>query len=190
MNKIKAGYALCGSFCTISDSIEQMNYLSENGYDLYPIFSEVVSSYDTRFGKADDIKDKIEKITGREIITNIKEAEPIGPKKLFDVLIVCPCTGNTLAKLANGITDSCVTMAVKAHLRNMRPVVLSIATNDGLGASARNIGTLMNYRDIYFVPFSQDDPINKEKSLIADFSLLDETVKAALNGKQLRPVIN
>lgn len=189
MNKIKAGFALCGSFCTISDSIEQMKQLTENGYDLFPIFSEAVCSFDTRFGKAADIKARVEEITGKEIITNIKDAEPIGPKKLFDVLIVCPCTGNTLAKLANGITDSSVTMAVKAHLRNMRPVILAIATNDALGASAKNIGALLNYRDIYFVPFSQDDPVNKEKSLISDFSLLQDTINAALNGKQIRPVI-
>lgn len=189
MDKIKAGFALCGSFCTIPDSIKQLRALAQQEYELFPIFSEIVTSCDTRFGKADDIKHEVEKITGKEIIMSIKDAEPIGPKKLFDILIVCPCTGNTLAKLANGITDSSVTMAVKAHLRNMRPVVLAIATNDALGASAKNIGALLNYRDIYFVPFAQDDPINKEKSLIADFSLLNDTVKAALEGKQLRPVI-
>ncbi len=189
MSKIKAGYALCGSFCTIADSIKQMKNLTEKGFELFPICSEITAFTDTRFGKAEDIKNQIREITGHEIIVNIKDAEPIGPRKLFDVLIVCPCTGNTLAKLANGITDSSVTMAVKAHLRNMRPVVLAIATNDALGASAKNIGALLNYRDIYFVPFAQDDPVNKEKSLISDFSLLEETVLTALDGKQIRPVI-
>lgn len=189
MSKIKAGYAFCGSFCTIRDSIRQMKVLADKNFELFPICSEIMASTDTRFGKADDIKNEIKAITGKEIILNIKDAEPIGPKKLFDVLIVCPCTGNTLAKLANGITDSSVTMAVKAHLRNMRPVVLAIATNDALGASAKNIGALLNYRDIYFVPFAQDDPINKEKSLISDFTLLEETVLSALESKQIRPVI-
>lgn len=189
MSKIKVGFALCGSFCTIADSINEMKKLADKEYEIFPICSEIMSNTDTRFGKAEDIKNEIVKITGKEIISTIKDAEPIGPKKLFDILIVCPCTGNTLAKLSNGITDSSVTMAVKAHLRNMRPVVLAIATNDALGASAKNIGALLNYRDIYFVPFAQDDPVNKEKSLIADFSLLEDTVKAALTGKQIRPVI-
>ena len=189
MSKIKAGFALCGSFCTIADSIKEMKKLAESEFELFPIFSEILASTDTRFGTAEDFKRQVTDITKKEIITSIKAAEPIGPKKLFDVLIVCPCTGNTLAKLAHGITDSSVTMAVKAHLRNMRPVVLAIATNDALGASAKNIGALFNYRDIYFVPFAQDDPVNKEKSLIADFSLLKKTTLAALEGKQIRPVI-
>ncbi len=189
MQKIKLGFALCGSFCTINDAVEQMSILKDKGFDIIPIFSEVVSTYDTRFTKAKELKEQVERICENKVIANIVEAEPIGPKKMFDILTVCPCTGNTLAKLANGITDSSVTMAVKAHLRNNRPVVLSIATNDALGGSAKNIGQLLNMKNIYFTPFRQDDPVKKEKSIIADFSLLEATIEEALKGRQLSPVI-
>lgn len=189
MQNIKLGFAMCGSFCTINDAVTEMAALKEMGYDITPIFSEVVSKYDTRFTNARELKEGVEALCGKKVISNLVEAEPIGPKKLFDVLVVCPCTGNTLAKLANGITDSSVTMAVKAHLRNNRPVVLAIATNDALGGSAKNIGYLLNMKNIYFTPFRQDDPIKKEKSIIADFTLLNKTIIHALNGNQISPVL-
>ena len=189
MQDIKLGYAICGSFCTIKESLEEVKRLVSDGFSVTPILSEIAASANTRFTRADDLTATLTELCGRPPITSIVEAEPIGPKKLFDILAVCPCTGNTLAKLANGITDSTVTMAVKAHLRNNRPVVLAIATNDALGGSARNIGTLLNTKNIYFVPFGQDDPIKKEKSIIADFSRLKETVFAALEGKQIAPLI-
>lgn len=186
---IKLGYAICGSFCTISDSVLQMENLISKGYDLYPILSPIVMNTNTRFGKADDLKNKIEELTGNKIIDSIVSAEPIGPKKMFDALIICPCTSNTLAKLCYGITDTNVTMAVKSHIRNDRPVIVALATNDALGASAKNIGKLLNRRNYYFVPFSQDDPINKKRSMIADFSLLEATLTEALKGNQITPII-
>ncbi len=185
---IKLGYAICGSFCTISDSVLQIQKLISKGYDIQPILSPIVLSANTRFGQADDLKEKIEKITGKRIISSIVEAEPIGPKKMFDALIICPCTSNTLAKLCYGITDTSVTMAVKSHIRNDRPVIIALATNDALGASAKNIGYLLNRKNIYFVPFAQDDPINKKRSMIADFNLLEETVTSALNSVQISPI--
>ena len=189
MKDTKLGFAMCGSFCTINDAVEQINILTKKGIKITPIFSEIVAASDTRFAKASELKAKVEEICGEKIISSIVEAEPIGPKKLFDALIVCPCTGNTLAKLANGITDSTVTMAVKAHLRNNRPVILAIATNDALGASAKNIGLLLNTKNIYFVPFGQDDPIKKEKSIISDYTKLYDTLSEALVGKHIAPLI-
>ena len=189
MQKIKLGFAMCGSFCTINDALEQLKFLKEKDFDIIPIFSEVVSKYDTRFTKADELRKTVESICENKVISTIVEAEPIGPKKLLDVLAVCPCTGNTLAKLAGGITDSTVTMAVKAHLRNNRPVVLSIATNDALGGSAKNIGHLLNTKNIYFTPFRQDDPIKKEKSVIADFTKLYDSINEALLGRQINPLM-
>ena len=189
MQKIKLGFALCGSFCTIREAVEQIVILKEKGFDIQPVFSEIVASADTRFTNAEILRNQVEKICEKKIISSIVEAEPIGPKKLFDALIVCPCTGNTLAKLANGITDSTVTMAVKAHLRNNKPVILAIATNDALGGSARNIGTLLNTKNIYFVPFRQDDPINKEKSIIADYSLIYDTLLKSVENKQISPLL-
>lgn len=189
MQNIKLGFAICGSFCTINDAITEMTTLKNKGFDITPIFSEVVSKYDTRFTNAKELRETVEALCGKKVISSIVEAEPIGPKKLFDVLVVCPCTGNTLAKLANGITDSSVTMAVKAHLRNNKPVILTIATNDALGGSAKNIGYLLNMKNIYFTPFRQDDPKSKEKSIIADFSLINDTITEALKGKQISPVL-
>ncbi len=189
MQNSKVGFAMCGSFCTIAEAIEQMKFLKTKGFDIQPIFSEIVSKTDTRFIKAQDLKDKVSEICEKNIITTIPEAEPIGPKNLLDALVVCPCTGNTLAKISLGITDTPVTMAVKAHLRNNKPVVLAIATNDALGASAQNIGRLLNTKNIYFTPFRQDDPITKEKSLVADYSLLYDTLILALEGKQISPTI-
>lgn len=186
---IKLGYAICGSFCTIANSIKEMEKLINKGYDIYPIFSPIVLSTDTRFGKAKELKEKVENLTGKKILTTITETEPIGPKKMFDVLTVCPCTSNTLAKLCYGITDTSVTMAVKSHIRNERPVVLSLATNDALGATAKNIGHLLNRQNYYFVPFSQDEPENKRRSMIADFTLLEATIQEALKGRQISPII-
>ncbi len=189
MHGLTAGYALCGSFCTIADSVKQIEKLTKNNINVVPIMSEIVYNTDNRFNKADELKEKVITLTGNQIIHTITGAEPIGPKKLLDILIVSPCTGNTIAKIANGITDSSVTMAVKAHLRNNRPVVLAIATNDALGGSAVNIGKLLNTKNIYFVPFGQDDPIGKNNSLIADFDKTLETIFAAINGEQLQPIL-
>ncbi len=189
MKDLKLGFALCGSFCTIKEAVEQIEYLKGKGADITPIMSEIVQCSNTRFTNAEELKNKIESICEKQIISTVVEAEPIGPKRLFDALIVCPCTGNTLAKLNLGITDNTVTMAVKAHLRNNRPVILAIATNDALGGSAKNIGGLLNTKNIYFVPFRQDDPKSKEKSIIADYKLLEPTVLAALDEKQFGPLI-
>lgn len=186
---IKVGYAVCGSFCTIENSITQIKKLTSTGYDVSPILSPIVCSTDTRFGKATDIINQIEDITGKKAIRSIEAAEPIGPKKMFDILVVCPCTSNTLAKLAYGITDTSVTMAVKSHIRNEKPVLIALATNDALGASAKNIGRLLNRKNYYFVPFSQDDPIGKPRSMIADFDMLEPALISALSGKQLTPIV-
>ncbi len=189
LNGLTAGYAVCGSFCTMADSLKQIPVLKDMGMNVIPILSNTVYSTDNRFNNAQTLCDDIEKLSGNKIIHTITGAEPIGPKKLLDVLIISPCTGNTLAKLANGITDTSVTMAAKAHLRNNRPIVLAIATNDALGASAVNIGKLLNTKNIYFVPFGQDDPHGKNNSLISDFEKIPETVKKALNGEQLQPIL-
>lgn len=185
----KIGFAITGSSCNFSIVFPEIEKLAEEGADLYPIISEAVNTFDTRFGTADEWKEKLKDITGKEPINTIVEAEPVGPKLNLDILVVVPCTGNTAAKLANGITDTTVTMAVKAHLRNNKPVVLGVATNDGLGASAKNIGVLMNAKHIYFVPLGQDNPENKPKSLVADFSKLKATIESALVGEQIQPVL-
>ena len=189
MQDITLGYALTGSFCTIKESVKALKTLKTN-YDIkiIPIFSEIVYSTDTRFGKAEDLKREVEEICQNKIIHTVVGAEPIGPKNLLDILVVAPATGNTLAKSALSITDSTVTMAIKAHLRNNKPVVLGIATNDALGGSAKNIGLLHNTKNIYFVPYRQDDPQGKNNSLICDFSLIPQTVEKALKGKQLQPI--
>lgn len=182
---MKIGYCITGSFCTFSKAIEEIKMIKSLNHDVTVIMSENAYSTDTRFGKSKDINETIERITGKSIIHTIKDAEPIGPKKLFDVLCVAPCTGNTLAKLANGITDTSVTMAVKSHLRNNRPVIIGVSTNDALGASAKNIGFLLNCKNVYFVPFTMDDPINKPKSMICDFTKVMKTAEAAFKGKEL-----
>jgi len=158
-------------------------------YDVTPILSEAAATTDTRFGHAPAFREAIEAVTGNPAITTISAAEPIGPGGLFDALVVAPCTGNTLAKLASGVTDTSVTMACKAHLRNERPIVLALSTNDGLSGNGANIGLLLNRRFYYFVPFTQDDPAKKPNSLVADFSRIGEAVSAALDGKQLQPVL-
>ena len=189
MEQVKVGFACCGSFCTMSRAIEGLEALAREYSELYPIVSETVAATDTRFGNAHDFMREMERICDRRVISTVAAAEPIGPKKLLDVLVICPCTGNTIGKLAGGITDTAVTMAAKAHLRNGGPVVIAMATNDGLSASLRNVGMLLGRKNYYFVPFGQDDPQGKPNSLVADFSLLGETVKAALEGRQLQPLI-
>lgn len=189
MNKLRVGFCMCGSFCTFSKVIPIMQKLKDEGADVFPIMSETAFSTDTRFGKAIEHIKKIETICKRKIISTLVEAEPIGPKKMLDVLIIEPCTGNTLSKLANGITDSCVTMAAKAHLRNMRPVLIAVSTNDGLSTSAKSIGVLQNRKNIYFVPYTQDDPFLKESSLVADFDKTIVAMHLALEGRQMQPVI-
>ena len=189
MNNLKIGFAICGSFCTLKDAFLQLDELKKANADIYPIVSDIVRTQDTRFGKATENIKYIVECCEKSAITTINKAEPIGPKKILDILVVSPCTGNTLSKIANGITDSPVTMAVKAHLRNERPVVLNIATNDALGASAQNIAKLLNTKNIFFVPFGQDDPIAKPKSLISDFKKLIPTIKKALNYEQIQPII-
>jgi len=186
---LRIGFAMTGSFCTFSKVLTELEKLKEENADIVPIMSEMVWNTDTRFGNAADFIDKVKKITGREIIHSIKSAEPIGPKKLLDALVIAPCTGNTLAKMANGITDSCVVMAAKASLRNCNPVVIAVSTNDGLSASARNIATLLNRNNVYFVPFGQDDPTGKPDSLVADMSKIPDTLSAALEGRRLQPQI-
>lgn len=186
--KIRLGFAVCGSFCTFKRVLEELEKLAKE-YDITPIMSSGAAFTDTRFGKAEDLRRRITEICGKEPITTIAGAEPIGPQALLDVLVIEPCTGNTLGKLANGITDTAVTMAAKAHLRNGRPVVLAVSTNDALGASARNIGTLMNARNIYFVPMRQDAPQGKPASVVANFAKTGAAIKAALEGKQVQPVL-
>lgn len=189
MNELPSiGYALCGSFCTLERSVAALQRLAGEGYRLYPIMSEITYSADTRFGTAESWRKRIEDICGRPVMHSIVEVEPIGPKGYLDALVVAPCTGNTLGKLAGGIYDTAVTMAIKAQLRNHRPVLLATATNDGLGASARSLGRLMTARNLYFVPMRQDDPVSKPESLVSDFERISEALKAALDGKQLQPL--
>lgn len=186
---MKIGFAMCGSFCTFAPVFAELERLAKEFPDVVPILSEISASADTRFGTAQAHRERITRLCGRKPLVSIEEAEPIGPKGLLDLLIIAPCTGNTLGKLACGITDSVVTMAAKAQLRNQRPVLLAVATNDGLGASGRNILELMGRRNIFFVPFGQDDPLEKPQSLKADMSRITEAAKAALDGKQLQPVL-
>ena len=181
---MKIGYCLTGSFCTFSKSIEAVKTLVKANHEVTPIMSENAYNTDTRFGDAKDIQNELIEITGNSIIHTIKGAEPIGPKRMFDVLCVVPCTGNTLAKLTNGITDTSVTMAVKSHIRNARPVVIGVSTNDALGAAAKNIGALMNYKNYYFVPLGMDDCINKPKSMVCDFTKVLHTIELAAEGKE------
>lgn len=183
------GFCLTGSFCTFSKAIKAVRALVETGADVIPIMSESAYNFDTRFGKSDEFKNILTICTGNDIIKSIKEAEPIGPKGYLDLLIIAPCTGNTLAKLAAGIADTPVTMAAKAHLRNQKPVLLAVSTNDGLGAAAKNIGMLLNSKNIYFVPFGQDDCIKKPNSLVADMSQINAAACDALEGRQIQPIL-
>ncbi|MBE6760955.1 MAG: dipicolinate synthase subunit B [Ruminococcaceae bacterium] len=189
MTGMTVGFALCGSFCTIDKAIFEMEKLVKEGAEVIPIMSEIVQTTSTRFGDAETRLKRVEEITQKEVLKTIKDVEPIGPKGLLDLLIISPCTGNTISKIATGITDSTVTMAAKAHLRNNRPLLLSIATNDALSGSAANIGKLLNTKNVYFVPFGQDDPIKKSTSMICDFNKILPAAKAALEGKQIQPIL-
>lgn len=188
-DSVKLGFAFTGSFCTMRIATDTLRAVKEKGYDIFPIMSEVTYSTDTRFGKCKDFIDEIEDIAGRKIISTITGAEPIGPKKLIDALVIAPCTGNTLAKVALGINDGCVPLAAKATLRNNRPVIIAPSTNDALGANAKNIGLLLNTENIFFVPFGQDDPVGKNNSLIAKWNMVIPTIEAALKFKQIQPVM-
>ena len=188
MDKKRVGLALCGSYCTYEKLFQALPGLRER-YDLVPIMSDTAAETDTRFGTAAEHIRRLREICGRDVITTIAEAEPLGPKEPLDALLIAPCTGNTLAKLARGVTDSSVTMAAKAHLRNGRPLAIALSTNDGLSGSAENIGRLLDKKSVFFVPFGQDAPEQKPRSLQADFSLLGETLEAALVGRQIQPIL-
>ena len=186
---ITIGFALCGSYCTFEAVFKQIEALKKLDYNIIPIMSENSYSLDTRFGDASHWREKMRDITGNRIIHTIPSAEPIGPKKLLDALIIAPCTGNTLAKLATGVTDTCVTLAAKAHLRNARPLLIAPSTNDALSNAAKNIGALLNYKNVYFVPYGQDSFEGKPNSMVADFTLIPETLEFALSGKQIQPIV-
>ncbi|HOQ00666.1 MAG TPA: dipicolinate synthase subunit B [Acetivibrio clariflavus] len=189
LDGVKIGFALTGSFCTIGKVIPEIEKLISAGAEVIPVISNSVDKFDTRFGTAKDLRLKLEGITGKKIIDSIVDAEPFGPKSLVDLVVVAPCTGNTLAKIAMGITDTPVTMACKAHLRNQKPLVIAISTNDGLGANAKNIGLLLNTKNVYMVPFGQDGPDTKPNSLVADEKLIIPTIENALKGKQIQPIL-
>ncbi|MDY3906081.1 MAG: dipicolinate synthase subunit B [Lawsonibacter sp.] len=189
MENAAVGFAVCGSFCTHAKAMSALEQVRARWQNVVPIVSECTADTDTRFGKAHDLMREMERICDHRVISSVKAAEPIGPQKLLDLLIICPCTGNTLGKLAAGVTDTSVTMAAKAHLRNGRPLLIAPATNDGLSVSAASIGALLARKYIYFVPFGQDDPQNKPTSLMADFSLVAEAAQAALEGRQLQPLL-
>ena len=189
LKNVKVGFCMTGSFCTFEKAFSAMQELRDAGCDILPIMSFNAGNTDTRFGTAQEHIRRAENICGKRVILSISDAEPIGPKKLTDIMIVAPCTGNTMAQLARSITDTPVTMAVKSHLRGGKPVLIACATNDALAGSFKNIGFLMNCRNYYFVPLGQDDPLKKPCSLVADFSLIPEAACAALDGTQLQPVI-
>ncbi len=186
---LKIGFAMTGSFCTFDKCFEQAEILKNMGAELIPVMSENASHISTRFGSAEENMKKFSEICEKDIITSISDAEPIGPKNMTDIMVVAPCTSNTASKLANSITDTAVTMAVKSHLRSGKPVLLAIASNDSLLGSAKNIGELFNRKNYYFVPMLQDDCSRKPASLVAEFSMLPQAVSAALEGVQLRPII-
>jgi len=188
MERLKLGFAVCGSFCTYERVIKVLEILTDT-YDVTPILSGISASTDTRFGTAASHIARLTDLTGHTPIMTIREAEPIGPKKLLDLLVIAPCTGNTLAKLACGITDTSVTMAAKAHLRNDRPLVIAVSTNDALSGSAKNIGDLLNRKNVYFVPMRQDDPVKKPRSIVAEMELIPEAIREALAGRQIQPII-
>lgn len=187
MEKLRIGFGMTGSFCTWSKVLPVLERLAKK-YDVIPILSPISCVSNNRFGKAVDWIEKIETICGRKIWHTIEEVEPIGPKNLLDIMMIVPCTGNTIGKIANGINDTAVTMASKSNLRNGKPLLIAISTNDALGASARNIGTLMNVKNVYFVPMRQDNPINKPTSMVADFSKVEAAMEAALEHRQIQPL--
>ena len=183
------GLCITGSFCTYEKILEVTKNMIDGGHNVIPIVSYAVKNLDTRFGKAEDFISRIEKLTGNSVVSTIVQAEPLGPQNAIDVLAVAPCTGNTLAKLACGISDDAVTMSCKSHMRNYKPLVIAISTNDALGLNMKNLATLMNEKNVYFVPFGQDNPNSKPKSLIANYDLLLDTILLAEKGRQLQPVI-
>lgn len=183
------GFAVCGSFCTHSRALAALEQVAAQYEHVIPIASEITTVTDTRFGSAHELITRMEQICKHKVISSVLDAEPIGPKKLLDLLVIAPCTGNTLSKMAAGITDTCVTMAAKAHQRNGHPVVVCIASNDGLSGSAPAIGQLLMRKNIFFVPFGQDDAHNKPTSLIADFTQIPQTIQAAFEGRQLQPLL-
>ena len=189
MRHERLGFALCGSFCTHQEVLKELAELCREYETVLPIVSQACQTTDTRFGTAEAFLTEVERLTGHTAIGSIRDAEPIGPKKLLDALVIAPCTGNTLGKLAAGITDTPVTMAAKAHLRNDRPVIVAVATNDGLSAAARNIGELLARKHFFFAPFGQDNAEKKPTSLVADFSLVAEAAEWALEGRQFQPVL-
>lgn len=184
----KIGFAITGSFCSIQSYMPEIENLIKEGADVFPIVSNSVKTTDTRFGLAKDTMDSLTRICNKPLMETIVDVEPIGPKGLFDILVVAPCTGNTLSKVANAITDTSVTMAVKAHLRNLKPLVIAISTNDALGANAINLGKLINIKHIYFVPYYQDNATAKPNSLVAETKLILPTIIEALDNKQIQPV--
>lgn len=186
---IKIGVVLTGSHCTMDEVMPQIEKMKKEGAEIHFVLSDTVNSMDNRFYNTEDLKKMLKDISNYPLINSIVLAEPIGPQKLFDLVIVIPATGNTIAKLANGIVDTPALMAIKGHLRNQRPVVIAVSTNDGLGMNAKNIGLLLNTKNIYFVPFRQDDPLAKENSLVADMEKAVDSVIFALQGKQLQPVL-
>lgn len=185
----KIGIAMTGSHCTLNEIFPQLERIRQDGAELFPILSPSVCETDTRFGPALAWHDTIVRITEKEPWLSIADVEPIGPKKLLDLLLIAPCTGNTMAKLANGVVDTAVLMAAKAHLRNGRPLLMAISTNDGLGINARNLATLLNTKNIYLVPFGQDDPLGKPNSLVSRIELILPAMRAALEGKQIQPLL-
>lgn len=187
MARTKLGFAVTGSFCTMKQNIELMRSLAQD-YDILPIFSFNAANLDTRFGKAADFLAEAADICQNPVIRTIEDAEPIGPKAMTDLMLISPCTGNTLAKLSLSITDTPVTMAIKSHLRGQKPVIIAVSTNDALSGSAKNIGALLNLRNYYFVPFKQDNPAKKPTSLVADFSLVPQTLLSAEKGVQIEPL--
>ncbi len=190
MSKTRVGFAMTGSFCTFAKVFEQVQRLVDMGYDVTPVLSSHVAVADTRFYTAQEVRDTLERITGRKPLVSITEVEPIGPKKLLDVYVVAPATGTSLSKIAAGIFDTPALLGVKSHLRNNRPVLLAPSTNDGLGTAAVAIGRLLGMRNIYFVPFSQDDPVQKPRSLVSRFELIPEALAAALAGAQVQPILS
>ena len=180
------GFAMCGSYCTHAQALAQLDTLLQKGYDVVPIMSERVWETDTRFGTAHALRQSVEAKCGNEIIHTIKDAEPLGPARPLSALVICPCTGNTLAKLAAGVTDSAVCMAAKAHLRSDRPLLIALASNDAMSANLQNIATLLNRKNVFFVPVRQDDPTSKPHSLVAEFSLVQGALEQALAGRQMR----
>lgn len=189
MSSPTIGFAMCGSFCTFNKVLNTLQELKDAYPNIIPILSETSFHTDNRFGSAEDFVQRMEEICGQKALSTLTAVEPIGPKELLDALVIAPCTGNTIAKLANGVADSSVTLAAKAHLRNEAPIVVAVSTNDGLGGNAANIGKLLARKHFYFVPFGQDDPVHKPCSLVADFSKLSDTLSMALEGRQIQPML-